>query len=353
LLIGRMAHCVTEEESTYLLTPEMFAAHLTREPPERLELPDRVELAGASLAAFLESSHFPFGRYRVGEQQFFVTPSPQLEPTALETLARSGPGQQRVGQELLVCRRASFHVAAGTASETREARPFVSPSGARAYLWLGRPLLGGPLVLRDANNVEERVPVPEGFSEVNTETGRHGEDSRTRRNAGASTGIRGVEVTEREEGLRVPSSPSRPVTPFARHPALRHAEEAFAGGEDRSVVERHLREVMRSPHTSGEVLAGAGRLWQAVGRPDIAGAAFSAALERGSIEGALGLSRLAESSEDELAAATRPLDAAVARNLRSPELHARYAELLERMGQELQAKWHRRQIEKFISRRNA
>jgi hypothetical protein len=63
------------------------------------------------------------------------------------------------------------------------------------------------------------------------------------------------------------------------------------------------------------------------------------------VEGALGLSRLAEASGGGFAAAAAPLDAAIARNLRSPELHARYADLLERSGQDLQAGWHRRRME--------
>src|SRR5216684_3656547 len=50
------------------LTPELFGRRLARQPPTQLELPDRVALSGASLAAFLESAHFPFGQYRAGEE---------------------------------------------------------------------------------------------------------------------------------------------------------------------------------------------------------------------------------------------------------------------------------------------
>ena len=119
--------------------------------------------------------------------------------------------------------------------------------------------------------------------------------------------------------------------------------------EERGLVERCLREVMRSPGASGEALAGAGRLWQALGRADVARAAFTMALERGSAEGALGLSQLAEATGEGLEAAARPLDAAIARNLRSAELHARYAELLGRLSSGWDGgplvEWHRRQAE--------
>jgi hypothetical protein len=101
---------------------------------------------------------------------------------------------------------------------------------------------------------------------------------------------------------------------------------------------------MRSPRTNGAALAEAGRLWQAMGRAEAAEAAFTAALEHGCVEGALGLSRLAEATGGGFAAEAAPLDAAIARNLRSPELHARYADLLERSGQGVQAEWHRRRM---------
>ena len=96
------------------LTPEAFGARLRRQPPARLELPDGVELSGASLAAFLESAHFPFGQYQVGEERFFVTPSLRLGMATLEALVRSGRGERAVGRELLVWQPASFRVAAGT-----------------------------------------------------------------------------------------------------------------------------------------------------------------------------------------------------------------------------------------------
>jgi hypothetical protein len=323
-------------ENGWLQTPAMFGARLREEPPERLELPDGVTLSGASLAAFLESAHFPFGRYRVGEEQFFVTPSEQLAPAALEAHVRAGPGQKRVGPDLLLWRRASFHVAAGTTSDERDARPFVSPSGLRAYLWLGRPLPDGPLLLRDANNVEERVPLPDDDTELTTEKPKHSEQPAGSLRSGVGVG-----------GSAPTPTPTRCAASPARHPLLELAEHALRQGEDQDVAERHLRAVMRSPRTGGTALAEAGRLWQAMGRMDAAAAAFVAALEHGCVEGALGLSRLAEATGGGFAAETSPLDAAIARNLRSPELHARYADLLERSGQDLQAEWHRRRMEEI------
>src|SRR5437016_260654 len=104
------------------LTPEAFGARLRRQPPARLELPDGVELSGASLAAFLESAHFPFGQYQVCEERFFVTPSLRLGMATLEALVRSGRGERAVGRELLVWQPASFRVAAGTASRAAAGR---------------------------------------------------------------------------------------------------------------------------------------------------------------------------------------------------------------------------------------
>jgi hypothetical protein len=104
--------------------------------------------------------------------------------------------------------------------------------------------------------------------------------------------------------------------------------------------------MMSDPRAGGEVLCRAGQLWSAVGRPDAAAAAFSLALERGCVEGALELSRLAEALGEGVEAAARPLDAAITRNLRSAELHARYAELLSRLpagwDRAPQVEWHRR-----------
>src|SRR5437016_11671445 len=109
---------------------------------------------------------------------------------------------------------------------------------------------------------------------------------------------------------------------------------------------------MHSPGASGQALAGTGKLWQALGRPEVARAAFLMALERGSVEGALGLSRLAEALGEGLEAAARPLDAAMARNLRSAELHARYAELLGRLPAGWDhaplVEWHRRRAEDLM-----
>jgi hypothetical protein len=104
---------------------------------------------------------------------------------------------------------------------------------------------------------------------------------------------------------------------------------------------------MASPSAGGEALARAGQLWQRLGRQEVASAAYQMALERGCVEGALGLSRLAESLGEGIEAAARPLDAAIARNLRSPELHARYAELLTRVGLGGHAEWHRRQADEL------
>jgi hypothetical protein len=332
------------------VTPEAFAARLQREPPTGLELPDGVTLTGASLAAFVESGHFPYGRYRVSEERYFVTPSLRLGAATLETLVRSGLGQQRVGGDLLVWRPASFQIAAGTASEVRAARPFVGPSGARAYVWLGRPLPGGPLVIRDANEVTERIAVPEGDgsrnslegspNRRNTETRRHGEQ-------GQATVERATERTRRSHP--VPPSPRPPLR--HSHPALQRAEEVLQSG-DPAAAERCLREVMASPSASGEALARAGQLWQRLGRQEVASAAYQMALERGCVEGALGLSRLAEAAGEGVAAAARPLDAAVARNLRSPELHVRYAELLVRIGHGRQSEWHRRQADDLLQVRS-
>jgi hypothetical protein len=348
-----------------LLTPELFGSRLRQEPPARLELPDRVELGGASLAAFLESGHFPYGRYRIGEARFFVTPSPELTPPLLETIVRTRSGQQVVGAELLVWRPTSFRVAAGTASEARDARPFVAPSGARAYLWLGRVLPGGPLVLRDANNTEERVPVPEALlsNEDAPSTPAVVRDPHSSPTESADSIDRHAAGTDSTEGGADPTPARRvfagPLSRFLgpgairaperpRPEALRRAEEAFERGDDRHVVEGSLREVMVSTQASGEALAGAGRLWQAIGRLEAASAAFTMALERGSVEGALGLSRLAVEGSEGLAAAARALEAAIARNLRSPGLHTRYAELLDRVGLEPQAEWHRRQAEELL-----
>lgn len=116
-------------------------------------------------------------------------------------------------------------------------------------------------------------------------------------------------------------------------------------GERGPEVERRLRAVMASPSASGAALAGAGRLWEALGQPEVARAAFTMALERGSVEGALGLSRLAEARGEGVEAAARPLDAAIARNLRSAALHARYAELLAGAGwaDSPLVAWHRRE----------
>ena len=107
---------------------------------------------------------------------------------------------------------------------------------------------------------------------------------------------------------------------------------------------------MRDPRATGDALARTGQLWHELGQPELAAAAFTMALERGSVDGALGLSRLAEVAGQSLDAAARPLDDAVARNLRSPELHARYAELLDRhssCGGGIQAEWHRREAERL------
>jgi hypothetical protein len=320
------------------LTPEQFGERLQREPPPRLELPDGVELTGASLAAFLESAHFPYGRYRVEGAAYFVAPSPQIELMALETWVQSRRGERSVGTELLVWRPTSFYVAAGSASEARSARPFVGPSGARAYIWLGRPLPGGPLVLRDANNVAEEVAVPEEPSvptqTTNTEAQSHGGD-------GAEEGF----SEERSEGDGLHAAVLRRVT----DPVLRQADEALRQAEDARTAENCLREVMARPGSGGETLAQAGYLWQALGRADVAAAAFRLALERGSVEGALGLSRLAEAAGEGGEAIARPLDEAITRNLRSRELHARYAELLARMGQDAQAEWHRRQAKERVT----
>ena len=79
-----------------------------------------------------------------------------------------------------------------------------------------------------------------------------------------------------------------------------------------------------------------------------AASAFTMALEHGCVEGALGLSRLAEEGREGPDAAARPLDDAIARNLHSPDLHARYAELLDRVGLCPQAEWHRRQAEELV-----
>jgi hypothetical protein len=331
------------------VTPEAFGARLRRQPPDRLELPDGVTLSGASLAGFLESAHFPFGQYRVGEEQYFVTPSLRLGAEAVESLVRRGPGHQRVGRELLVWQPTSFRVAAGTAAEVRDARPFVGPSGARAYLWLGPVLPGGPLVLRDANNVETRVPVPEELDQ---------EDDRRQTGDGSATEIRhDTKSASRDSRPSHSLTPPLPHSLTPRHPALLRAEEAFQRGDSEArapggIVERHLREVMSSPLANGEALSGAGRLWQALGRLDVASAAFTMALERGSVEGALGLSQLAEAMGEGIEAAARPLDAAVARNLRSAELHARYAELLSRLSagwdHAPQVEWHRRRAEDLM-----
>jgi hypothetical protein len=130
---------------------------------------------------------------------------------------------------------------------------------------------------------------------------------------------------------------------------LARAKEALEQAGDRATVERHLRVLMADPRARGEALAGAGRLWQSLGALEVARAAFTMALERGSVEGALGLSRLAEAMGEGIEAAARPLDAAIARNLCSAELHARYAELLGRMGwqESLLVEWHRRQAEEL------
>jgi hypothetical protein len=328
------------------LTPERFGRRLARQPPTQLELPDRVALSGASLAAFLESAHFPFGQYRAGEEWFFVTPSLRLGASALEAMIRSGPGCRRVGQELLVWQPASFRVAAGTAADDRHARPFVGPTGARAYLWLGPVLPGGPLVLRDANNAEMRVAVPEeAFRRSGVQA------NSVVRSAYPAKSTAGLPLSDTEYGIRTTPEHLNARAPerLTPHPALRRAEEALQRGEDHGAIERCLREVMKSPGAGGAALAGAGRLWQAVGRPEVARAAFTMALERGSVEGALGLSRLAESMGEGLEAAARPLDAAIARNLRSAELHARYAELLACSGwdQSPLVNWHRRQAEEL------
>ncbi len=326
----------TSDPEESLLTPEAFGIRLQQAPPASLELPDGVTLTGASLAGFLESGHFPYGRYRVGEQAFFVLPSPRMGIAELAALVRNRSGQRPVGDEFLVWRPTSFRVAAGSAADAREARPFVAPNGARAFVWLGRGLPGGPLVLRDANGVEERVPIPEAAG-LSTEAQRRGE-------------VHGVPVdpgTKSAPADQVVRPGSRegvvghPVTRSAPpHPGLRRAMEALRAG-DLGAAERELRAIMASPNATGEALAGAGRLWEELGRRDAAGAAFTLALERGCVEGALGLSQLAEAAGEDLEAAARPLDAAVARNLRSSALHARYAELLARIGHELQAEWHR------------
>jgi hypothetical protein len=328
------------------LTPAEFAARLRREPPDALELPDGVMLAGASLTAFLESAHYPFGQYRIGEERFFVTPSVQIDGAMLERRVQSPAGERIVGDELLVWRRVSFRVAAGTAAEERSARPFVGPTGARAYLWLGRPLPGGPLVLRDANNAEERVPIPEALVfAVEATTRPEAEPSAI--GTGEAVGDRQAEarngsVHPARPGQRAP----RPPQPLRRpHPALLLAEQALRDGGSPAAAEAHLRAVMSDPAASGGSLARAGQLWQELGQPEIARAAYLAALERGCVEGALGLSLLAEATGEAIEAAAWPLDAAVARNLRSPALHARYAELLERLGQEAPAEWHRRRAE--------
>ena len=358
------------------LTPEAFGARLRRQPPARLELPDGVELSGASLAAFLESAHFPFGQYQVCEERFFVTPSLRLGMATLEALVRSGRGERAVGRELLVWQPASFRVAAGTAADAREARPFVGPSGARAYLWLGPVLPGGPLVIRDANGVKTRIAVPESDVQAGstrfagTRSGgihRDEQDEQDRQRPDKNlSGPASVSLPAIPPPVH-PGNPVHPVnagagperlnarTPERRtpHPALGRAEEALRRGEDCGVVERSLREVMHSPGASGQALAGAGKLWQALGRPEVARAAFLMALERGSVEGALGLSRLAEALGEGLEEAARPLDAAIARNLRSAELHARYAELLGRLpsgwGRGPLVEWHRRRAEELRS----
>jgi hypothetical protein len=282
----------------------------------------------------------------VGEERFFVTPSLRLDAATLEALARSGRGERCVGWELLVCQPVSFRVAAGTAADAREARPFVGPSGARAYLWLGPVLPGGPLVIRDANNVETRISVPEELFR------------RSGVQAFSPSGPPPPEHPNAQTPERLtPPERLNARTPerLARHPALERAEEALRRGEEIGRVERWLREVMRNPGASGEALAGAGRLWQTVGRPEVARAAFTMALERGSVEGALGLSRLAETTGEGLEAATRPLDAAIARNLRSAELHARYAELLGRLPAAWSrgpvGEWHRERAEELWSGR--
>lgn len=326
-----------------LMTPAALAARLRREPPARLELPDGVELAGVSLEAFLESAHFPFGQYRVGETRFFVTPSLRLGAALLEALARSGRGERRVGGELLVWQPASFRVAAGTTADAREARPFVAPSGTRAYLWLGPALPGGPLVIRDANGAETRIPVPDSGGQAVRQSG-----DQVVRSGGSDRSDRSV------RSARTPEHPStRTPEHLPVHPALRRAQEALGRGERREAVELCLREVMRSPGASGEALACAGRLWQALERAEVAHAAFTMALERGSAAGALGLSQLAEAMGEGLVAAARPLDAAIARNLRSAEVHARYAELLGRLPSGWDrgplVEWHRRQAEALRS----
>src|SRR4051794_8359551 len=63
-------HLLMEDDTS--LSPEQLGERLQREPPERLELPDGVALTGTSLTAFLESAHFPYGRYRVGGAAYFV-----------------------------------------------------------------------------------------------------------------------------------------------------------------------------------------------------------------------------------------------------------------------------------------
>jgi hypothetical protein len=348
-------------EGSAAVTPAAFAARLRHEPPEALELPDRVTLTGASLEAFLESGHFPFGQYRVGEEQFFVTPSLQIDAAMLERRVQSPAGERIVEDELLVWRRVSFRIAAGTASEERAARPFVGPSGVRAYVWLGRPLPGGPLVLRDANNVEERVPVPEALAQqieaatpaaAESQAGGATRDE-AHRPAGERNGavhplthhpLPGYSPPHPPPAPRIGARSAEPVPVVPSHPVLLRAEQELRNGSPEA-AEGHLRTLMIDPGVSGGVLARAGQLWQERGQAEIARAAYTMALERGCIEGALGLSRLAEADGEAIEAAARPLDAAVARNLRSPELHARYAELLDRLGQEAASEWHRHQAE--------
>jgi hypothetical protein len=358
------------------LTPETLGERLRREPPARLELPDGVTLTGASLAAFLESAHFPYGRYRVGQQAFFVSPSPALSIPTLEVWVRTRRGQRVWEGELLVWRPASFRVAAGAAAEARDARPFVGPSGSRAYVWLGPVLPEGPLVLRDANGAEERVPLPLDLAGSAVRAARTGESTGSltgdQRSAeavdeftpealnepalAASADALTAETEQEHTGPVIRSSGRVPAQPGTHgvggsvirssspHPALYRANEALRQGE-RALAEECLRALMADPGVGGDVLAAAGRLWPELGRRDAAEAAFRRALERGCVEGALGLSWLAETGGESLEAATRPLDEAVTRNLRSPALHARYAELLDRAGQRRQAQWHRRRAQ--------
>src|SRR5438067_1718223 len=108
-LLGRWLARMREIVANGLPGPEA-EREVRRHPPDRLELPDGGTLSGASLAGFLESGHFPFGQYRVGEEQFFVTPSLRLGAETLENLVRRGPGHQPVGRELLVWQPVSFRV---------------------------------------------------------------------------------------------------------------------------------------------------------------------------------------------------------------------------------------------------